>query len=141
MGEMDKVKILIAEDDEDLLALYNKVLPDPIFEKRMVRDGIRALDVYEAWRPDILLIDIVMPIKTGCSVIRDIRWRMRNSDITIVVSSSVDDIKEVEGCSDLDIEGYIQKPFNYKKLAQVILEFYKEKSPDKAANALFHLPS
>jgi len=137
----DKLRILVAEDDEDLLALYDKALPDIVFEKRLVTNGNKAIEVYEKWGPDILLMDIVMPIKTGCSVIKEIRGRIRNGDTTIIISTSMDDMEEVEECSGLSVQGYIIKPFNYKKLALEILEFYKNKEPKRAAKAISRLKS
>lgn len=140
-NDSDKLKILIAEDNEELLALYDKALPDIVFDKSMVSDGEKALEVYKTWHPDIVVLDILMPIKTGYSALKDIRETVRNGRTTIIISTSIDDIDEVKACKILGIQGYIVKPFDYHRIAREILEFYREKEPEKAAKALSSLES
>jgi len=57
---MSRIKLLIAEDDESTRALYEKGLNNDMFEKRFAVNGEDALDIYFAWHPDIIVLDIVM---------------------------------------------------------------------------------
>lgn len=136
---MEKLKILIAEDDKDLMALYDKALPDKVFDKTLVVDGEKASEAYKNWHPDILVLDLLMPVKTGFMVLQEIRGEIKDMDTTIIVSSSIDDMDEVRECEKLGIQGYIVKPFNFKKVAGEILEFFKKTNPQKASQALIQL--
>lgn len=139
MNKIDKLKILIADDDEDLLALYDRALSDLVFDKRLVSNGERALEAYKTWHPDILVLDIVMPVKTGYSALKDIRGAAGNGDTTIIISTSIDDVDEVRACESLGIQGYIVKPFDYKKVAYEILRFFRKTDSERADMALTQL--
>ncbi|MEK7850990.1 MAG: response regulator [Deltaproteobacteria bacterium] len=132
MNKKAKLKILIAEDDKDLLALYDKALPDLVFDKRLVINGEKALEAYKTWHPDILVLDIIMPVMTGYSALKEIREVLKNGNTTIVISTSIDDMDEVSKCERLGIQGYIVKPFDYKKIAYEILKFFKKNDPERA---------
>lgn len=132
MTKKAKLKILIAEDDKDLMALYDKAFPDLVFDKRLVSNGEKALEAYKTWHPDILVLDIIMPVMTGYSALKEIRETLKNGNATIVISTSIDDIDEVKRCERLGIQGYIVKPFDYKKVAYEILKFFKKIDPERA---------
>lgn len=70
---MAKLKILVAEDKRIDQELISKGLPDDRYEKRIAVDGEETVRIYESWQPDILLLDLMMPIKSGYSVLQDIR--------------------------------------------------------------------
>lgn len=132
MNKRAKLKILIAEDDKDLMALYDKAFPDLVFDKRLVSNGEKALEAYKTWHPDILVLDIIMPVMTGYSALKEIRETLKNGNTTIVISTSIDDIDEVKKCERLGIQGYIVKPFDYKKVAYEILKFFKKFDLERA---------
>lgn len=136
---MDKLKILIVEDDKSLLDLYDLALPNSLFDKNMVEDGVRAVEVYSSWRPDIILLDILMPNMSGCEVLKEIRETFRDRSTTIVMATSVDAKGEITCCERLGIQGYIVKPFDHKNVAERVLEFYKQTASEKAEEALMQL--
>lgn len=72
---MDKLKILIAEDDVVTQMFYKKGLKEDVFLKAIVDNGEEALRVYSNWKPEILLLDIKMPVKSGYEVLKEIRRR------------------------------------------------------------------
>jgi DNA-binding response OmpR family regulator len=122
---MDKLKLLIVEDDESLLNLYDVALSDGLFEKRLVADGRSAMENYKTWHPDVILLDIFLPDMSGCSILKEIRDEAGDRETTIIISTSTDDKDDIKTCKDLGIQGYIVKPFDYKTLADEILECYR----------------
>ena len=60
-----KIKILILEDDQSLLDLYDLALPDAVFDKELAENGANAMEVYLSWRPDIILLDLLLPDISG----------------------------------------------------------------------------
>jgi len=62
---MAKLKILAIEDDEAVVKPYELALSADIFELKTAINGKEGLESYEDWRPDIILLDIVMPVLIG----------------------------------------------------------------------------
>ena len=67
---MDKLKILIVEDDKILLALYDEFLVNDVFEKQLITNGKEGLEVYKSWKPDIIVLDIMLPLMSGYMVLK-----------------------------------------------------------------------
>lgn len=126
---MAKIKILIAEDDKDTLELYRKGLAEDLFEMRFIMNGKEALDVYQEWQPDIIVLDIVMPVMTGYSVLKEIREKMNDRTTKIVMATSLSTKHDIMDCSKLGIHGYIIKPFQYKEIGSIILNYLKPADP------------
>lgn len=128
----DKLKILIVEDDKSLLILYDMIIPDAVFEKQLVRDGVAAMEAYYSWRPDIILLDIMLPKMTGYTMLKEIRGKMAERRTAIIIATSCDAEDEVMDCAKIGIQGYIVKPFDLKKLAEMILEYYSQVDAERA---------
>jgi CheY-like chemotaxis protein len=118
---MDKLKMLIAEDDISTQALYHKGLTDNVFEKRFASNGTEALEIYESWSPDIIILDIYMPYMTGYSLLMKIRNDFEDNKTTIIMATSAHKKDDIQDCMNLGIQGYILKPFNFKKIEAEIL--------------------
>lgn len=121
-----KIKILIVEDDESLLNLYDIALGDERFEKHTATNGLAAVREYASWRPDIIILDILMPKMLGYSVLKEIRELHGDNKTTIIVSSSVDTEADIQYCKEQGIQGYIIKPFDHKTLASEILAYHEK---------------
>ncbi|SAK75548.1 response regulator [Caballeronia calidae] len=66
-------RVLIADDDPNLLDAYALFLDAHGYDTRTARDGVEALATYSAWRPDVVVLDIQMPGMDGRAVAREIR--------------------------------------------------------------------
>jgi DNA-binding response OmpR family regulator len=122
---MAKIKILIAEDDKDTLELYRKGLTEDLFEMRFAINGKDALDLYQEWHPHIIVLDIVMPVMTGYSVLKEIREKIKDRATKIVMATSLSTRHDIMDCSKLGIQGYIIKPFQYKEIGSIIANYLK----------------
>lgn len=113
-------RVLVADDK-----LYNRMLLVDMlaplgFEVRTVEDGQRAVDEAQAWRPDVILMDLVMPVKTGIEAVQEIRSRPELESVRIIaVSASVLDVDEeksrVAGC-----DAFLRKPVMMGKLLDLL---------------------
>lgn len=122
----NKLKVLIVEDDESLLNLYDAAVSSDLFEKRLVADGRLAMENYKSWHPDVIVLDIFLPDMSGCSILEAIRNSAGDKETTIIISSSTDEKKDMEACRKLGIQGYIVKPFAYKEINDKILAAYRD---------------
>jgi DNA-binding response OmpR family regulator len=120
---------LIAEDDAMIVTLYEEGLGDEMFDKRFAVSGKAALEIYSEWHPDIIILDIMMPIMTGYSVLKTIRTELKDDETTIIMSTSLSNSRDIQDCLQLGIQGYIVKPFSLKEIGnRVISSFQQHKS-------------
>jgi DNA-binding response OmpR family regulator len=133
---MNKLKLLIVEDDRSLLELYNVAIPDSIFEKRLADTGAKAIEAYVDWKPDIILLDIMLPDRSGFSLLEEIRTTREDKITAIIMSTSLDRKSDIDKCRDLDIQGYIVKPFDHKIIARDIIDFYSKSYPERGSEAM-----
>ena len=106
-------RILIVDDDPNLLVLLADQLRADGFETATARDGIEALRRLQTSWPDLLIIDMMMPRMDGLSLAREIKAR---ADLPIIVLSAID-----AGDSKADLleevaEDYVTKPYHYPEL-------------------------
>ncbi|MEI6127350.1 MAG: response regulator [Pseudomonadota bacterium] len=132
---MGMLKVLIAEDEGTALAVYKRALDATIIEARFVENGKDALKEYSSWKPDIILLDIYMPLLTGFSVLKEIRENICDMSTAIIMVTSLAEKETVIQCMHFGIQGYIVKPFEARGLTGKILEYYKKINPEKARSA------
>ena len=133
---MEKLKILIVEDDRVILRLYDKFLVDDVFDKQLTANGEEAMKIYHAWEPDIILLDIMLPVMDGHEVLKEIRHTFEDTETPIIMSTSSSEKDEVLSCAKLGIQGYILKPFKPQEIPCKILEYYGKANPERAKAAM-----
>lgn len=128
---MEKIRIIIAEDTKGTRRFYDTVLSDSFYEKRFAQNGKEALELYESWNAEILILDMMMPLVSGYVVLKTIRSQkdVKSQRISIVMATSNGTEHDVRNCLPFDIQGYIVKPFNIKEIENQILTAFSKKSP------------
>lgn len=110
---MDTQKILVVDDDKEILFSLSKLLEYDGFEVVQARDGIEALEQLEKEKPDLILLDIMMPKLDGISALMKIRES--NHLPVIVLSAKTQDSDKVYGLT-MGADDYICKPYNPAEL-------------------------
>lgn len=108
------MKILIAEDDPNILAGLGDLLANEGYETLLAADGLRAMETFSSDRPDFVLLDIMMPGLDGYSVCREIR-RLDDRVPVIFLSAKSEEIDRVLGL-ELGADDYITKPFGTREV-------------------------
>ncbi len=116
MNTSTKGIIVIADDDPDICDLLEMKFQQSNYEVHTALDGLRALEVIRNVRPDLVILDIVMPNKTGMEVLNEMRFDPAISGIPVILMTVNRKEKDVEGGFALGIVDYITKPFNLKDL-------------------------
>ncbi len=119
------IRILVAEDDKKTAALYERYLSKEVFTSEIVTNGRAAMDAYDREKPDILLLDLILPKPSGMEVLRHVREKRGDRTTTIVVATARHDETLKQSCERLDVQGYLVKPFDLKALNGTILKFHK----------------
>ena len=121
---MGDIKVMVVEDDKSLLALYDLALPDERFEKKLVGNGTDALATYLSWKPDVIVLDILLPERSGYMVLEEIREKWKDNRTKVIISSCLDYKTSISDCKRLGIQGYIVKPFDHKTLADRVTRIH-----------------
>ncbi len=102
-------RILVVEDDQDLLSALVQCLEEEQFEVRARTDGIGALDLIESEDIDILVLDLMLPFIGGLELCR--RIRQRQTWIPIIMITALGDLGEKLAGFEVGADDYIAKPF------------------------------
>jgi two-component system OmpR family response regulator len=107
------IKILLVEDDADVLDVTAYVLRRERFVVVEASDGAQALRRLKADRPDIVLLDLGLPLLDGFEVIRRIR---AESETPILVMTGSKEARDLARCFSLGSDDFIPKPFQFSEL-------------------------
>jgi DNA-binding response OmpR family regulator len=120
------VRVLIAEDDVDLLDVSSYALRKFGYDVIAVTDGVSALERWRKDQPDLVLLDVNLPLRSGLDVCRDIR---RESNAPIIMMSAVGDEPHVIEGFECGADDYIRKPLSYRELAMRMRVVLQRHSP------------
>jgi DNA-binding response OmpR family regulator len=109
-------KILIADDEPSIVTAVEFLLRREGYEVEIARDGSEALERIEASRPDLVVLDVMMPQKSGYEVCRTIREREDWRDIKIIMLSAKGRDAEVTKGMTMGADVYVTKPFSTRDL-------------------------
>ena len=106
-------KVLIVEDESNIAELINLYLKKEGYETMIAPDGGKALELYRLFRPDLVLLDIMLPVMDGWAVCS----KIRETDKTpiIMLTAKGETIDKVAGL-EMGADDYIVKPFEMKEL-------------------------
>ena len=129
-----KQKILIVDDDNNIAELISLYLLKECFDTKIVNDGEAALTEYEAWQPNLILRDLMLPGIDGYQVCREIRTK---STVPIIILSAKGEVFDKVLGLELGADDFIIKPFDSKELVarvKAVLRRYQpvrtEQAPD-----------
>ena len=109
--------ILVADDDPDILSIVSMSLETQGYTVYKATNGREAVDLAKQHRPDLVLMDMMMPIVSGYEAVIELKADAATRDITIVGLSAKAMATDMERATDVGIDGYITKPF---RIAQVL---------------------
>lgn len=115
-------KILIADDEPNIVTSLEFLMRRCDYEVRVARDGEEALQLVEQFRPDLVLLDVMMPRKSGFEVCRRIRETPALRAIRIVMLSARGRDVEIDRGLALGADAYVTKPFSTKELVAKVRE-------------------
>jgi DNA-binding response OmpR family regulator len=113
-------KILIADDEPNIVAALEFLLQRSGYEVHVARDGEEALKLVEATHPDLVLLDVMMPQKSGYEVCMRIRERADWRHIKIIMLSAKGRDAEVSKGLSMGADIYVTKPFSTRELMDKI---------------------
>lgn len=103
---MSSRTILLAEDDKFLRRAMEVALSKRGFRVLLAADGQQALDLLETERPDLILLDLLMPRKTGIEVLQELRKKPATADLRVLILSNSSKELEIHEATNLGVSGY-----------------------------------
>ncbi len=127
---MTPARILVVEDNGDLAAgiEYNLTLEG--YDVRIAEDGRSGIDAAAAWKPDLVLLDLMLPGADGYQVLQSIR-RDGNRVPVIILSARGEEADKVRGFR-LDADQYVTKPFGILELLERVAALLRRASREEA---------
>lgn len=130
---MDKKKILIVDDDENIAELISLYLVKECFDTEIAANGEEALKKFKTYQPQLVLLDIMLPGMDGYDVCREIR---KDSDVPIIMLSAKGEVFDKVLGLKIGADDYMVKPFDSNELVarvQAILRRVKQKGEEESA--------
>lgn len=106
-------KILIVDDDKNICELLRLYIEKEGFETKIANDGREALDTFSTWNPDLVLLDIMLPVLDGWQVCREIR---KTSECPIIMLTAKGEVFDKVLGLELGADDYVVKPFESKEI-------------------------
>jgi DNA-binding response OmpR family regulator len=127
-------KILLVDDDPDILDAISMILESQGYQVVTARDGVEGLANLKAEKPDLMILDLLMPTMDGfavCKELQDPRWA-KYRDIPILILTSVREEAsrrryELETGLELDVDDYVEKPVSPDILLERVGRLIKKK--------------
>jgi len=145
-GKMPR-KILIVDDEPDIITFLSSVLEENGYTSVSAKDGVEGLEILRKEKPDLVLLDLMMPKKSGITMFQELRKDPDMSHIPVVVVTGVSDVTGVDfrnfmykqplrdekkfaettGLTKYTIpDGYLEKPIDPDELVKLVKEALKE---------------
>jgi PAS domain S-box-containing protein len=121
----NRARVLLVDDDPEILEATGSVLREWGYAVDEARDGVTALSLAKGSRPDLMLIDLMMPVMDGWTLIRRLREEKVAERVPLVVFSADRDAREK--AKKLDAQAALRKPFELEELQNVVERLLPQK--------------
>ncbi|UAM98996.1 response regulator [Polaribacter litorisediminis] len=115
-------KILIVDDEPNIVMSLEYIFKKQDFDVFIARDGSEALEILRHHTPDIILLDIMMPKVDGYQTLQYIKNTNSLKDTKVVFLTAKNKASDIEKGLKLGADKYLTKPFSVKKIVSEILE-------------------
>jgi two-component system response regulator MtrA len=116
----DRPLVLVAEDDADVRDLIERKLRGDGMDVLAVSDGLAALHACRTARPDLVLLDVMMPGMNGLQICQELRSHVATRDLPVVLITARARAVDVQNGYDSGADDYIVKPFSPRDLVSRI---------------------
>src|SRR3989338_3248332 len=127
-----KKKILIIEDDKFLLKLYSDKLNREGFEVSMAITGEEGLGKVAAEKPDLVLLDIILPQKNGFDILSEIKLNSATKNIPVIILTNLGQDSDIKTGFELGAVDYLVKTdFSITKLPEIVRKYLMSSAQHK----------
>ena len=118
------MKIIIIEDDHFFQNFYSNKLKEQGYEVEIASDGQEGIDKMKIFAPDLVLLDLIMPVKDGFKVLEELNADPTMSKFPVVVFSTLGQESDVKKAIGLGAKAYINKSFfDFDKFLKTVVSY------------------
>jgi DNA-binding response OmpR family regulator len=120
-----KYKLLLVDDDADIMTTMRMAVTDMNLEVITATDGLAALDLAEAHRPDMVVLDLMLPKRGGFQVLQRLKGQpsMKGKRPLVCMVTGNEGMRHKEFAEQHGVDDYLNKPFAIGKLLDILREF------------------
>ena len=126
----NSARVLYVEDEKDLREPISQMLKFLGYEVECAINGKAGVEHAERWQPDVILMDIRMPVLDGIEATRILRNNPSTEDIPIFILSAYTNATTRQACELAGASGFFAKPVDIEKIDSIIKETVSRKSRD-----------
>ena len=115
-------RVLIADDEPNIVTSLEFLMEEAGLEVRIARNGQEALEVAASFAPDLVLLDVMMPLLNGYEVCQRLKSDPKTRDVRVLMLSAKGRDIEIAKGLELGADGYITKPFSTRELVAKVQE-------------------
>jgi len=118
MRTLKDLKILVVEDDPQARDFMMQFLTEENCNFKVAKDGEDALQQFDPFQPDLVLLDIMLPKMDGLEVLRELKKKDLN--VKIIMTTAISNPSAIQACIEAGASTYVVKPLNLESLESVI---------------------
>jgi PleD family two-component response regulator len=117
-GDPQPPRILVVDDNPQNAELLQAMLEDSggNYDVRLASDGEQTLKMVQSWRPDLILLDIMMPHLSGFEVCKRLRADPATADIVVLMITALDQPSDIDRAVEAGTDDFLSKPINKSEL-------------------------
>jgi DNA-binding response OmpR family regulator len=139
MTKKHSARILIAEDNPQGAELLEAYVIEAGYETQIASDGESALQLIRNWKPDLVLLDVMMPKLSGFEVCKRIRTDPSTRHIAVLMVTALDQSSDVERAVEVGTHDFLTKPINKIDLQNRIRAILSNRTGDELLDTLSYL--
>ena len=112
--------VLVVDDEKPIVRIIQTNLLTEGYTVSCAHDGIEALEQVQASRPDLILLDVMMPRMDGWGVLRALKAKPETADIPVVMLTALTDVEHMDRGARLGNDCYLTKPFDPSELLAIV---------------------
>jgi DNA-binding response OmpR family regulator len=105
-------KVLIVEDEKVLADVEKEEFSSRGYEVQVAKDGDEAMEMVKSFKPDLIVLDLIMPRKGGLEVLKELKEDSESKEIPVVVLTNLSEDKSVKEAMDMGAADYFVKTQN-----------------------------
>ena len=131
---MNKIKVLLVEDETVLASIIKEALETRDFEITLAANGVEGWSLFNSRKPDLCVVDVMMPRKDGFSLVQDIR--KIDETVPIIFLTAKTQTEDVLKGFEMGGDDYMKKPFSMEELVARLKSLIRRKLPAQSAEVM-----
>ena len=120
LKKTDRTKILVIDDEPNIVQTLKDRLEMNDYQVFTAGNGQEGLECFEREHPDVILLDVIMPIMDGLEMLETLRQRPDGKDASVVMLTARSQAQDIARANNAGIDDYIVKPFDLSELLEKI---------------------